>query len=169
MRRREFIRLLGGGAATWPLATFAQQAEQKKRIAVLMAWSETRGEFHSWVTTFLRALAQLGWADGDNVQIDVHWGEGDPERIQTLAKQIVDARPDVIFASTTPVTAALQRETHTIPIVFVIVADPVGAGFVAGLSHPGGNITGLVNIEPAIAGKWLVLLKELSPRSGEWQ
>jgi putative tryptophan/tyrosine transport system substrate-binding protein len=164
MRRREFITLLGGGAASWPIATFAQQAERKKRIAVLMAWSEDNPEYRSWVTTFLEGLAQSGWVDGRSVQIDVHWGEGDPERIQAFAKQIVEAQPDVIFASTTPVTAALQRETHTIPIVFVIVADPVGAGFVAGLSHPGGNITGFVNIEPATAGKWLVLLRDIVPQ-----
>ena len=164
MNRREFITLVSGGAATWPFAADAQQAERKRRIAVLMAWSEANQEYRSWVNTFLQGLAQLGWVDGRNVQIDVHWGEGDRERIQTFAKQIVDTQPDVVFASTTPVTAALQRETHTIPIVFVIVADPVGAGFVAGLSHPGGNITGFVNIEPATAGKWLELLKDIAPQ-----
>jgi putative tryptophan/tyrosine transport system substrate-binding protein len=164
MRRRDFITLVGGAAATWPVAAHAQQAERKKRIAVLMAWSEANPEYRSWVTTFLEGLAKLGWVDGRSVQIDVHWGEGDPERIKMFAKQIVEAQPDVIFASTTPVTAALQGETHTIPIVFVIVADPVGAGFVAGLSHPGGNITGFVNIEPATAGKWLVLLKDIVPQ-----
>jgi len=163
VKRREFIKI-AGSAAAWPFGARAQQPDRMRRIAVLMAWSEANPEYRSWVNIFLQGLAQLGWVDGRNAQIDVHWAEGDPERIRTFKKQIVEAQPDVIFASTTPVTAALQRETHTLPIVFVIVADPVGAGFVAGLPHPGGNITGFVNIEPAMAGKWLELLKDIVPQ-----
>jgi putative tryptophan/tyrosine transport system substrate-binding protein len=164
MRRRDFITVLAGAAAVWPIAAPAQRPERMKRVAILMAWSETNPVFRSWLTTFLEGLARLGWEDGHNVQIDVHWGEGNPETIEMFTKQIVDTQPDVIFASTTPVIAALQRKTHSIPIVFVIVTDPVGAGFVAGLPHPGGNITGFVNIEPAIAGKWLLLLKDIVPQ-----
>jgi ABC-type uncharacterized transport system substrate-binding protein len=105
----------------------------------------------------------LGWLDGRNLRLDVRWAGGDVDRMRTFAKQLVELQPDVIFASTTPVTAALQRETHTIPIVFVIVSDPIGAGFVARLPRPGGNITGFINVEAEMGGKWLELLKEIAP------
>jgi len=162
MRRREFITLVGGASA-WPLAARAQQRERMRRVGVLMGWSESDPQFRSWIDTFVEGLAQLGWADGRNVQINVRWASGDVVRMRTFAKELVELQPDVILGGTTPVTAALQRETRTIPIVFVVVADPVGAGFVAGLPHPGGNITGFLNAEAAIGGKWLEMLKEIAP------
>ena len=161
--RRKFLVALGGAAAAWPLAAWAQQDERMRRIAVLMGWSESDPQFRSWIDTFVEGLAQLGWADGRNVQINVRWASGDVVRMRTFAKELVELQPDVILGGTTPVTAALQRETRTIPIVFVVVADPVGAGFVAGLPHPGGNITGFLNAEAAIGGKWLEMLKEIAP------
>src|SRR5262249_14177072 len=163
MKRRDFIMLLGGAAVAWPLVARAQQGERMRRIAVLMGWSESDPQFRSWIDTFVEELAQLGSADGRNVQINVRWASGDVVRMRTFAKELVELQPDVILGGTTPVTAALQRETRTIPIVFVVVADPVGAGFVAGLPHPGGNITGFLNAEAAIGGKWLEMLKEIAP------
>ena len=163
MRRRDFVKAMAGSAAAWPLAARAQPPEGLRRIAVLLGWSETP-EFRSWIATFAEGLARLGWVDGRNVQMDVRWTRGDVRRMQTFAKELVGLRPDVILSSTTPVTAALQRETRTLPIVFVIVVDPVSSGFVAGLPRPGGNITGFINVEPEMGGKWLELLKEIAPR-----
>jgi putative tryptophan/tyrosine transport system substrate-binding protein len=163
MQRREFITLFGGAVA-WPLTARVEQAERMRRIAVLLGWSESNPEYRSLIDTFVQGLAQLGWVAGRNVLIDVRWTRGDVRRMQTLVKELVELQPDVILCQSTPVTAALQRETRTIPIVFVIVADPVGSGFVAGLPRPGGNITGFINIEGEMGGKWLELLKEIAPR-----
>ena len=165
MRRRDFITLLGGAGA-WPLAARAQQADRARQIAVLMGWSENDLGYRSWLAAFVQRLAQLGWVDGRNVRIDIRWTNGDIGQARTFAKELVALEPDAILAATTPVTAALQRETRTIPIVFVVVSDPVGAGFVAGLPRPGGNITGFINTEAAMGGKWLELLKEIAPRLG---
>ena len=145
MRRREFISLIGGTAAAWPLAARSQQAERKRRIAVLLGWSEAP-IFRSSIDAFAQELARLGWEDGRSVEIDVRWANGDVDRIPTLADELIALQPDLIFTSTTPVTAALRRKTNTIPIVFVIVADPVGSGFVAGLPRPGGHITGFTTV-----------------------
>jgi putative ABC transport system substrate-binding protein len=164
MRRREFITLLGGAATTWPLAARAQQTGGLRRIGVLMGWAESDVEAQSYLAAFVQGLRQLGWADGGNVRIDYRWVNDDINRIRTFAKELAELRPDVILATTTPVTVALQRETRTIPIVFVIVSDPVGAGLVTSLSRPGGNITGFINVEAAMGGKWLELLKEIAPR-----
>jgi putative tryptophan/tyrosine transport system substrate-binding protein len=131
--RRQFISALGGVAVAWPLAARAQQAEGMRRIAVLLGWSETP-EFRSWIATFAEGLARLGWVDGRNVQMDVRWARGDVRRMQTFAKELVELQPDGILASTTPVTAALQREARTLPIVFVVVVDPVGSGFVGSVA-----------------------------------
>jgi putative tryptophan/tyrosine transport system substrate-binding protein len=164
MRRRQFITLLGGTVA-WPVAAGAQQADRMRRIGVLMAFDENDPQPRGWLSNFTQGLAELGWTDGRTVQIDVRWAAGSVDRMRTFAKELVELKPDVIFASTTPATAALQRDTSTIPIVFVIVSDPVGAGFVAGLPRPGGNITGFTNIEGAgFGGKWLEILKEIAPR-----
>jgi putative tryptophan/tyrosine transport system substrate-binding protein len=163
LKRREFITLIGGAAAAWPLVARAQQPDRARRIGVLMGWSETELE-RSWLAAFIQGLAQLGWADGSNVRIEPHWANVDIERMRSLAKELVDSRPDVILSGTTPATAALQRETRSIPIVFVVVSDPVGAGFVASLPRPGGNLTGFINIEAAMGGKWLEILKEVAPR-----
>jgi ABC-type uncharacterized transport system substrate-binding protein len=163
LTRREFITLLGGMVA-WPVAAGAQRADRMRRIGVLMAFDENDPLAKGWLSDFTQGLAELGWTDGRTVRMDVRWAAGSVDRMRTFAKELVELQPDVIFASTTPVTAALQRETRTIPIVFVIVSDPVGAGFVAGLPRPGGNITGFTNTEAALGGKWLQMLKEIAPR-----
>jgi putative tryptophan/tyrosine transport system substrate-binding protein len=129
----------------------------------LMGWAETDPEAKADLAAFVQGLAQLGWAEGRNLRIDYRWANGDVERMRTFAKELVDLQLDVILANTTPVTAALQRETRAIPIVFVIVSDPVGAGLVASLARPGGNITGFINVEASLGGKWLELIKEIAP------
>ena len=163
MRRREFITLLGGAAVAWPLAARAQQDERMRKIGVLMAFDETDPRANAWLARFTRGLSELGWAPGHNLRIEVRWAGDNVDRMRMFAKELVGTQPDVILAFGTPVTAALKRETRTIPIVFAIVSDPVGEGFVASLSHPGGNITGFHNSEASIGGKWLELLKEIAP------
>jgi len=163
IRRRDFIALLGGGAVAWPLAARAQQPERMRRIGVLMGWNERDREAQSNLAAFVQELQQLGWTDGRNMRIDYRWSNGDVDRMQVFAKELADSAPDAILAHTTPVTAALQQVTRTIPIVFVIVSDPVGEGFVAGLSHPGGNITGFIHTEGEFTGKLLELLSEIAP------
>ena len=134
-----------------------------RRIGVLMAFDENDPEGKARLSGFTQGLAELGWTDGRNLRMDVRWAAGNVDRMRMFAKELVDLQPDVILAGATPATAALQRETRTIPIVFAIVADPVGAGFVASLPRPGGNITGFSNIEASMAGKWLELLTEIAP------
>jgi putative tryptophan/tyrosine transport system substrate-binding protein len=162
MRRREFVASLAG-AATWPIVARAQQGERVRRVGALMGWSETDPEYRSWFAAFVQEFARLGWVDGRNVRIDQRWTDYDAARTLTFAKELVELQPDVILAGTTAATGALHRETSTIPIVFAPVADPVGSGFVAGLPRPGGNMTGFVNIEDSVGGKWLELLKEIAP------
>ena len=162
MRRREFIALLGGAAA-WPFAVRAQQGEPLRRVGVLMTNDETYSEAKRWVSELIRALAELGWNDGRNLRMDIRWARNNVDRLRTLAKELVDFQPNVILASGTPATAALQRETQMIPIVFVLVGDPVGSGFVVGLPRPGGNITGFGLQEASMAGKWVELLTEIAP------
>jgi putative ABC transport system substrate-binding protein len=164
VRRREFIGLLGGAAAAWPLAARAQRQERVRRVAALMAWAESDPGYRSWFNIFVQRLSQLGWADGQNVRIDQRWANGEVDRMQSFAKELVELQPDVIFACTTPVTAALHRKTNTIPIVFALVGDPVGDGFVASLARPGGNVTGFINVEAGMVSKLLQLLKEIAPR-----
>jgi putative ABC transport system substrate-binding protein len=163
MRRREFITLLGGAAA-WPLAARAQQAERMRRIGVLMAYAESDPEGQAWVAAFREALQKLGWAEDRNIRIDTRWATPDREAMQRLAKELIALHPDLILSQSTPTTAALLQHTRTIPIIFANIADPVGSGFVASFSRPGGNATGFVLFEPTIAGKWLELLKEIAPR-----
>src|SRR5215211_7834025 len=139
MRRRKFIGLLGG-AAVWPLGARAQQPESMRRIGVLHSFAETDSEAQAWDAAFRQRLDELGWIDGHNIRIDYRWGAGSIDRMQLFAKELIRLNPKVLVAVTTPATAALQRETHTIPIVFAIVSDPVGSGFVASLANPGGNI-----------------------------
>src|SRR5215468_9076536 len=166
MLRRDFIAGIAGSAAAWPVAANAQrvQAQRVRRIGVLMAYDENDRLSQTYISTLLQGLVSLGWSDGGNVKIDVRWAGGDVNRMSLLAKELIDLQPDLIFAHTTPVTAAVARETRTIPIIFAIVSDPVGAGFVDGLSRPGRNITGYINVEAAMGGKWLELLKEAAPR-----
>jgi ABC-type uncharacterized transport system substrate-binding protein len=163
MRRREFITLLGGAATTWPITARAQQADRVRRIGVLMAFDETDVRARNWLSLFEDGLAKLGWSGRRKPHTDVRWAGDNVERMRAFANELVALRPDVILSFGTPVTAALQRETHTIPIVFAIVSDPVGEGFVASLSHPGGNITGFHNSESSIGGKWMELLKQIAP------
>ena len=165
MRRREFITLIGGAAAAWPLAARAQQPERKRRIGVLMAHSENDVEFHDYLSAFREGLHKLGWTEGRNIQIDSRWGAlDDAEARQRSAKELVALQPDLILTQNTPPTASMLEQARGIPVVFVIVADPVGSGFVQSLPRPGGNATGFTIMEPAIAGKWLELLKEIAPR-----
>jgi putative ABC transport system substrate-binding protein len=163
MRRRAFLSVLGGAIAAWPLATHAQQSGQKRRIGVLLGNAEGDPQAVAGLAAFKTALQELGWIDGRNIQIDYRFAAADVDRMQTLAKELVVLQPDLIMGQTTPVVAALQRETKTIPIVFIIVSDPVGSGFVASLPNPGGNITGFINIEASLTGKWIEMLKEIVP------
>jgi putative tryptophan/tyrosine transport system substrate-binding protein len=164
MRRREFITLLGGAVFAWPLAAIAQQMIQKRRIGVLMAYEESIAEAQAWVAAFREGFGKLGWTEGGDFQIDVRWATGDNAAIARFAKEMVASQPDLILSSSTPTTAALLEQTRTIPIVFGIVTDPVGSGFVASFPRPGGNATGFTNFEPTMGGKWLELLKEIAPR-----
>ena len=161
MRRREFITLVGGAAASWPFGTEAQQSDRVKRVGVLFARAQNDGQVHAQV--FEQEMQKLGWSKDHNVRFDYRWAAGDPEHISTFAKEIVDARPDVIVGHTTAAVAALLRETRTIPIVFIGVTDPIGSGFVTSLSRPGGNVTGFVDLEPSLGSKWVELLKQMVP------
>ena len=163
MRRRQFITLLGGAAAAWPLAARAQQGERIRRIGILLSLDESDPEAKAQLSGFTHGIAELGWIEGRNLRTEIRWGSGDVDRIRTFAKELVALHPDVILAHGTPVTAALQRETRTISIVFVTVTDPVGDGFVAGLPHPDGNITGFLTSESAITAKMFELLTEIAP------
>jgi putative tryptophan/tyrosine transport system substrate-binding protein len=162
--RRQFITLLGGATAAWPLAARAQQPRSVRRIAMLMGLAENDPEGQQWVQTFLQTLRGLGWRSDTNLQIDLRWGANNPDRMRTFAKELVELHPDLINVTSTPATAAILQETQTIPVVFSVVSDPVGAGFVSNLPRPGGNVTGFINIEASLAGKWLDLLKEIAPR-----
>jgi putative tryptophan/tyrosine transport system substrate-binding protein len=162
MKRREFITLLGGAAAAWPLAARAQQGERMRRIGVLMNLSEDDPEAQRLVATFREGLAQLGWTEGRNLRIDNRWSAGDIERIRRYAAELVALGPDVILAYGGSVVGPLQQVSSTVPIVFVEVIDPVGAGFVTSLARPGGNATGFSLFEFGISGKWLELLKQIS-------
>jgi putative tryptophan/tyrosine transport system substrate-binding protein len=162
MRRREFIAVLGGAAA-WPVVARAQQTERVRRIGVLIDRGENDLDGKAELAGFMQGLAELGWTDGRTLRMDVRWAAGDIDRMRTLARELVALQPDLILSRGTPATAAFQRETRTLPIVFVMVADPVGSGFVAGLPHPGGNITGFSHTEGSMAGKSLELLTEIAP------
>jgi len=158
--RREFITLLGGTALAWPLAGHAQQLP---RIAVLTPFNDRDTEGRSRVSAFREALREAGWVEGRNIRIEYRWAAGDPDRIRAYAAEIVGLAPEAILANSTPVLAALRKETQTIPIVFSGVSDPVGVGFVASLARPGGNLTGFANFEPEMGGKWLQELKAVAP------
>jgi hypothetical protein len=155
-----------GGAAAWPLAAPAQQGEHMRRIGMLMGYADTDPIAQSFVAAFNQGLQELGWTDGRNVRIDYRWVAGAVERTHIFAKELIKLQPDVILSNTTPVTVALHRETRTIPIVFTIVSDPVGAGLVAGLPRPGGNVTGFINVEASMGGKWRCS-RRLYPASDE--
>ncbi len=162
MRRREFISFLGGAAAAWPLTARAQQPERTRRIGVLMNMAADDPEGQARLAAFLLGLQQLGWSDGGNVRVDYRWAAGDAGRFQRYAKELLALKPDVMFASATPSVQA--RATRTVPIVFALVADPVGAGIVESLARPSGNTTGFTPMEYGVSAKWLELLKEIAPR-----
>jgi putative ABC transport system substrate-binding protein len=163
MRRREFITLLGGAAVAWPLAARAQQGERVRRIGVLMTLAADDPEAQARHTAFAQGLQQWGWLVGRNVQIDIRWGATTRDRAHRYATELVALAPDVIFATGSVTVGPLLEATRSIPIVFVLVPDPVAAGFVDSLAHPGGNATGFINFEYGISAKWLELLKEMSP------
>jgi putative ABC transport system substrate-binding protein len=162
MKRREFITLLGGAAAAWPLAARAQQTDRVRRIGVFMNSAADDPEGQARNTAFVQALQQLGWTDGRNARIDTRWGT-DAGSTRKYAAELVALAPDVILASASTATSALQQTTRTVPIVFVTVIDPVGAGYVESLARPGGNLTGFSLFEYGLSGKWLELLKEIAP------
>ena len=164
MRRREFITLLGGAAAAWPVGARAQKGEQVRRVGVLMNGNERDPVYQAYVATFVRSLQQLGWLEGQNLRIDLRWPSADPERIGAYAAELVGMTPDVILCSGSGSLAGLLRTTSSVKAVFVLVSDPVAQGFVTNLAHPGGNVTGFSAFEPSMAGKWLDLLKQASPR-----
>ena len=164
MRRREFVTLLlSGSAVTWPLAARAQQASGMRRIGVLMGTPSEDAESKAELAAFRDSLAKLGWLESNTIHIDYRF-VADPDQYPSLAKELIALHPEVIFAQSTPVAAALQRETRAIAIVFVNVSDPIGSGFVSSLARPGGNLTGVIAYEPGITGKWLAMLKEIAPR-----
>ena len=164
MKRRQFIALLGGTTAAWPLAARAQQREPVRRIGVLVASSVNDSEWQARIAAFQQRLAQLGWTDGDNVRIDTRWSTTNADDLRRHAAELAALAPDVLLgASGTTPAAALLQATRTVPIVFAIVVDPVGAGFVASLARPGGNATGFLLFEYGLSGKWLELLKEIAP------
>jgi putative ABC transport system substrate-binding protein len=164
MKRRQFITLLGGAAVAWPVTARAQQGERMRRVGVLTPYAADDREARARLAAFLQALQQLGWADGRNVRIDSRWGAGNASDIRKFAAELVALALDVILADSSASVAALLQETRSVPIVFAIVADPVGAGYVDSLARPGGNITGFSNFEYSITGKWLELLKDIAPR-----
>ncbi len=163
MKRREFIRLAGGVAAAWPVAALAQPHEKIRRIGVLMTVNETDPEGQARIGALRQGLNQLGWFEGKNLTIEYRWAGGDMARLRDCAAELVGLAPDLIVANSTPALATLHAATTTIPVVFVLVVDPVGLGYIASLSHPGGNITGFTYMEVSLIGKWLDLLKEIAP------
>jgi putative ABC transport system substrate-binding protein len=163
MRRREFIAVVGGGLAGWPLVARAQRLEQIRKIGVLVNFPSEDPEGQARVKAFAQTLQKLGWMEGNNIRTETRWASDDANRYHRYSEELVALAPDVILASGTPSVAALQRITHNIPIVFAVVIDPVGAGFVTSLARPAGNTTGFTSFEYSISGKWLELLKEIAP------
>jgi len=162
MRRRDFITLIGGAAA-WPVAVRAQQGQRIRRLGVLMAVAESDADAREGISILQESLQKLGWKDGNNIRIDYRWGNANPDRIQDLAKELVDLQPDVLVGHSTPSAKGLLKQTQTIPIVLLSVTDPLGQGLVSSLSHPGGNITGFSDFEVSLGTKWLEILKQIVP------
>jgi putative ABC transport system substrate-binding protein len=162
MRRREFITLLGSATAAWPIVARAQQPGRMRHIGVLIGGSETDPEIQSRVAAFQKELQELGWIEGRNLRIDRRWAAGELSRIRIYAAELVGLRPEVILGANTPVVEALRQQTHTIPIVFSSVTDPVESGLVQSLARPGGNATGVTTYEPEMSGKWVELISEVA-------
>jgi len=163
MQRREFITLLGGTVATWPITVRAQQPEQMRRIGVLLPGTAEDAEYQARMAAFLQGLQQLGWSDGRNVRIDIRYAAGDANLVRKYAVELVALTPDVILAPGSTSLGPLLQTTRTVPIVFTTILDPVGAGFVDSLARPGGNATGFIAFEYGLSGKWLELLKQIAP------
>jgi putative tryptophan/tyrosine transport system substrate-binding protein len=165
MRRREFITLMGGAAASWPLAANAQQPERMRRVGVVMAYAESDPNGKLQVAALREQLQKLGWIEGNNITIDFRFAADDPERIRALAKELLALGPDVMVANSNVVTTILQSEVRTIPLVFISVSDPIGSGFVTDLARPTGNVTGFANFQPTMGSKWLEILRQIAPQS----
>jgi putative ABC transport system substrate-binding protein len=164
MRRREFITLIGGAAVAWPLATRAQQSERMRRVGVVMGSIESDPRAQAQVAALRHELQKLGWVEGRDIRIDVRFASADPNQIRTIAAELMSLTPDLIVSNTNLVTAVLQAEVRTLPIVFISVGDPVGSGFVSNEARPTGNLTGFANWEMSMGGKWMALLKEVAPQ-----
>ena len=164
MKRREFITLLSGAAAAPMLRPHAARAQQPRRIGMLLAFAENDPEVQTWLDAFREGLQKRGWEEGRNLRIDYRWATTDVERMRLFAKELIALAPDLLIASSTPATRVLMQQTRTIPIVFTNIVDPVGSGFITSMSKPGGNVTGFINLEGSITGKYLELLKEIAPR-----
>jgi len=164
IKRRECITLLGGAAVAWPFAAGAQQAERMRRIGVLQVAPETDLEYRARLAAFREGLQKLGWTEGRNIQMDYRWADFDSGLMRRFAKELVALQPDLILSHGTLTTAALLEQTRTIPVIFANVADPVGSGFITNLARPGGNVTGFIDMEASLSGKWVELLKEIAPR-----
>jgi putative ABC transport system substrate-binding protein len=165
MRRRNFIKLVCSAAAAWPSVAWGQQGDRIRRVGLISPLAADDPAAHSRNAAFLQGLQELGWSDGRNIQLAYRWGATDATRLRQATAELVALAPDVILAQGSSTVGWLQQATHTVPIVFVAVIDPVGAGFVDSYSHPGGNITGLANFEYGFSGKWLELLKEIAPNT----
>ena len=165
MKRREFITLVGGAAVAWPLTARAQQSERKARVGVLMGIGESDPEAGPRAEALEQGFRELGWVKGKNLQLDYRWTAGDLDRAQRFASELVELKPDLIVVHSTPAVKALRRVTTSIPMVFVLVADPIGSGFVQNLSHPGGNITGFMNVDAPMTSKWLELIVDIAPKT----
>jgi putative ABC transport system substrate-binding protein len=163
VKRREFIAALGGAAAAWPVAAYAQQRERVRRIGVLLPATADDADFQTWYGAFLQALARLGWTIGDNVRIDIHWATNNPASIRRHAAELAAVAPDVILAHGNSTLGPLLQISRSVPMVFPVASDPVGSGVVESLARPGGNVTGFMTFEYSLAGKWLELLKQIAP------
>jgi ABC-type uncharacterized transport system substrate-binding protein len=164
MRRRDFITLFGGAAAAWPLMARAQQPERMRRIGVVMAYAGSDPNGQVQVAAFRQALQKLGWIEGRNIRIDFRYASDDSARVRALAVELLGLKPDLMVSNSNFITAILQSEVHSIPLVFVSVSDPIGSGFIKDLAQPGGNITGFANFQPTMGGKWLEKLREIAPQ-----
>jgi putative ABC transport system substrate-binding protein len=164
MRRREFIPFLVGTTVAWPFAAQTQPSTKVRRIGVLLGYNEDEREIQGWLGAFRESMEKLGWAEGQSVTFDYRWVGNDADLMIRAAKELIALQPDLILSTGSPTTAVLLKQTHTIPVLFANLVDPVGQGFVASLSRPGGNATGLVNLDPSMASKWIELLKQVAPQ-----
>jgi len=163
MRRRDVFKAIAGLPALWPLTALGQEGGPTRRVALLIPYSEGDAEGKAVIAAFQRGLEDFGWTEGRNIQFIIRWGGGDPDKARTLARELIGMTPDVIVPSSNQITTIVQQETRTIPVVFILVGDPVGSGYVASMAQPGGNLTGYAVLENAIAGKWVEILQEVAP------